>query len=658
MYWLYKKIPIIFFIFLNSFLLYSQDFLMEISPNPVGRGDRFKIDFFIDYDDMTAINIEQPMLPEGVKLYRGPYKRPYWLKQPDGSSKKKTLVTFTYTAGQPGRYEIGSFTCIIGENTYLTEPKLLRIGLYKRRELYMPYNVVWSFGSETFYEGQAIPLILFVKDLEEVMIFDKVTISQSEKGFLEEADDLGHVLESKMGQVSVFSVPVRSFVFTPSSHGKLKIPGASVSARGINSSTNLTYIIVNKIPVEIKNTGAIGKFTITALADKKEFSSNENVTLHVKVEGVGNLNYFQLQKPFSDSLTLIKTVEVSNYIPTEKGFEGSRETIYTFIPNDSGIKKIIIPAFPFLDPETNKVSIGSSSNVSVKILDNIIADSSSVENFPFLPKMSDSGRFVSNRRYRNPSSYLWLLPGPLIFLIFLLTGNKKIIIGASIVFIAASGPLVSKSDINNAVNLYEKGKYEAAIDVFEQIRGTSHDNSYLSYDLALSYYKLHDYGHAIYEARNAFYHDPLNSDYRNLVGYLEHSAGIEYPINLSFNLYPDAFLFLLMILINLTAFTGVIYLVKKKNIYFILSVLLLSLSILSASGLIFSIIKKGQMVGVAIQKQLQVKKIPLKDAETVLEMNPGESVLVKGQSSNFLFVSTGTGLKGWVDKSNLLILEE
>ncbi len=655
---MYKKFLSILLLLVIVPLLYSQDFLMEISPNPVGKGDRFKIDFFIDYDDMTGISIDPPILPDGISLYRGPYIRPYWLKQPDGSSKKKTLVTFTYSTSKVGKYEIAPFTCTIGDNIYRTESDIIRIGLYKRGKLYMPYDIEWTYGAEPFYEGQAIPLILVVKDLEEVIIFDKVTSPQPEKGFLEAADNLGHVIEHKIGHDTLFTVPVRSFVFTPSSYGKLKIPGASVSSKGIKSSSGLTYINVNKIPEGIKSTGAIGKFNITEFTSKKEFNNNENIELHVMVEGEGNLNYFQLQKPYSESLTLINTVEVSDYSPTEKGFEGTRETIYTFISKNNGVKDLIIPPFPFLNPETNIVTKGRTANLSINILDNSSVNSSSVKKFPFLPKNGDSGEFISNKRYKNPSSYLWLLPGPLIFLIFFLSGNKKIIIGATIVFIAASGQLAPKTDINNAISLYEKGKYEAAIDSFEQIRNKNHDNSYISYNLALSYYQIHDYGHSIYEARNAFYHDPFNSEYRGLVNYLELEAGIVYPIELSFNLYPDAFLFLLMILVNITAFMGVIYLVKNKNIYFILSVLLLALSILSATGLGYSLVKKRQMIGVVVQNKIQIKKIPLKEAETVVEMKSGESVRVRGQSDNFLYVSTGTGVKGWIDRTKLLILED
>ena len=53
-----------------------------------------------------------------------------------------------------------------------------------------------------------------------------------------------------------------------------------------------------------------------------------------------------------------------------------------------------------------------------------------------------------------------------------------------------------------------------------------------------------------------------------------------------------------------------------------------------------------------------LKKIPNPEAETVIEMASGESVIVKGESDNFIFIVTGTGLKGWVDKSQLLLIKD
>lgn len=641
-------------------LLSGKDLIVEISPNPVGKGDKFTIDFFIDYDDMAGISIELPELPSGLSLAKGPYKRPYWVKSADGSNKKKTMVTYTFSTNKAGRFELGAFRLTIGSKLLVTEPEIIRVGLYKNRKLYMPYNIKWSFGTGSFYEGQAIPIILEVRDLEEVMLFNDVTVSPPDKGFMEPVKSLGFVSEHNIGDYSLYNVPVRGYIFTPASVGKLKIPSASVTARGVKSVSDSSYLTVLKIPEQIETTGALGEFTTSFWLENKEPGRNEKIVLHVKVEGTGNLNYFQLQEPSGDGLTLVNTVEISNYRPSIKGYSGFRETVYSFITESPGDKELLVPSFPFLDLELDAIVMGRKSIIPLHVAADISAEikEDDAEVFPFFPKRIDSGGFSTSSRYRDPVSYLWLLPGPLIFIIFFLTRQKKIIIGASIIFIAASGNISNNYTVELAIGQYEIGEYEKAVESFKDARLELPDNSYLSYNLALAYYHLKDNGRAIYEARNAFYHDPLNSDYRNLITYIEKKRGIVYPVELSFNLYPDAFLFLLMILINLTAFIGVIYLAKNKNIYFILSVLLLGLSILTVGGFAFSIVQKDRQVGVIVKDQISVKKIPFPEAETVVKMRSGESVTVRGDSGSFLFITTGTGLKGWVDKSQLLLLKD
>ena len=651
-------ITILFFLLFSD--LFAQEVIMEISPNPVGRGDRFSIDFFIDYEDMSAISVESSELPDGISLYKGPYKRPYWLQLPDGSNRKKTIITYTYSANRVGRFEIGSFLITIGNSVIDTESTIVRVGLYKNRELYLPYDIQWFFGFGPFYEGQAIPLLLEIKDLEEVMLFNDVQVAPPDKGFMEAANSLGKVYVNTIGEISLYTIPVRGFIYTPSSSGKMKLPSSTVTARGISSSSKSDFLDVLRIPAEISTTGAIGDFKLSAWLADNNLIGNENIELHIKVNGEGNLNYFQLQPPEGEGLTLVNTTEIADYAASSEGYTGSRETVYILISDSPGEKKIIVPAFPYLNPETGVVNKGRISNIPFNITADLSDDTeySDNESFPFLPKRVDSGNFSSTGRYKDPASYLWLLPGPLVFLIFILTGRKKILLGASIIFIAASGSINTNSMVDLAIDHYELGEYRNAVETFLEARNDLPDNSYLSYNLALAYYQIGDYGSSVYHARNAFYHDPLNSDYRRLVNYIELKGEILYPVELSFNLYPDAFLFILMILVNTASFIGVIYLVKNRNIYFITSVLLLGLSVLTVGGLGFSIIQKGLEVGIIMEKQASVKKIPRIEAETVAKMKSGDSVLVKGESSNFLFISTGTGIKGWIDKSDLMILKD
>ncbi|MDA3939544.1 MAG: hypothetical protein PF693_09570 [Spirochaetia bacterium] len=647
-------------LFLISPGLYAEDLIMEMSPNPVGKGDRFSIDFFINYEDMRAISVEPPILPDGISLYKGPYKRPYWLELPDGSSRKKTLITYTYSTSKEGRFEIGSFLFTLGDKVFSTDPHLIRIGLYKNRKLYMPYKAEWSVSSDPFYEGQAIPIVLEVKDLEEVMLFNDIVITNPDMGFLESVNNLGQVGVSTIGSTSLYTIPVRGFIFTPTSSGTLKLPSSTVTARGISSESKATSIEILEIPSEISSTGAIGKFNISSRLVDNKLVENENLILHVKAEGQGNLNYFQFEPPYGQGLTLVNTAEISEYHSSFEGYTGYRETIYTFISDSPGDKRIIIPAFPFLDPDTNIIYEGSQRKIPFQIDANINSEinNKETESLPFSPKKVDGRGFSSTERYKDPSSYLWLLPGPLVFLIFFLTGRKKTILGVSIIFIAASGQVVTNQAVDIGIVQYERGEYHSSIESFQQASTELKNNSYLSYNLALAYYQLGDYGKSIYEARNAFYHDPFNSEYRNLVNYVELKGEILYPIDLSFNLYPDAFLFLLMILVNISAFIGVIYLVSSKNIYFISSVLLLGLSVMAIGGLGFSVIQKDRQVGIIIQDSVPVKKIPIQEGETILDMKSGESVLIKGDSNDYLFINTGTGIKGWIDKSDLIIIKD
>jgi len=657
---IFRKILIFFFLILIFSELNAQNFIMEISPNPVGRGDRFNIEFFIDYEDMSVITVTPPVLPEGISLYKGPYKRPYWLQLPDGSNKKKTLITYTYSTNKVGRFEIGPFIITIGDNIQRTDPDIIRVGLYKKRELYMPYNVQWSFDSGSYYEGQAIPIILEVKDLEEVMLFNNVEVSSPEKGFIEGVSNLGQVYVSVIGNISLYTIPVRGFILTPSSAGRIKIPTGSVSARGISSTSKLAHLDILKIPEGINSTGAIGKFNISVWLANNNLNITENIELHIKIEGTGNLNYFQLQPPSGEGLTLVNTSENLDYSADRSGYTGNRETIYSYISDSPGDKSLTVPAFPFLDPESGTVNRGSIRNLSFHIDANLNIENDNIvtEIFPFLPKRVDDHSFSSSGRYKVPSTYLWLLPGPLVFLIFFLTGRKKAILGVSIIFIAAGGQINNDSIVDLAIDQYEAGEYEKAVEYFLESENELPDNSYISYNLALSYYQTGDYGRSVYRARDAFYHDPFNREYRDLVNYIEQKGEIFYPAELTFNLYPDAFLFLLMILVNAASFIGVIYLVKNRNIYFITAVLLFGLSVLTVGGLGFSIIQKNRQVGVVIQNRVSVKKIPFLESETVVEMKQGESVLVEGDSKNFLFISTGTGIKGWIDKSDLMLLKD
>ncbi len=655
-----KRLIYLLILIINIAYVFSEDLILELKPNPLGRGDKFTVEFYIDYADMAGISVETPDLPGGIRLSRGPYMRPYWIESKNGETKKKTLVSYTYSTSKTGRFIMEPYIVTVGEKVIETDPLIVRVGLYKNRKIYIPYDLNWNSGSGPYYEGMAIPLLLEVRNLEEVMPFETIDVSNLEKGLSEPLRDAGEISETVVGSVSLYTVPVAGIVFTPTSIGRIKLPSASVVARGIKSVTEKTYLSVLPIPDSIKSTGAIGSFTITSRIENKEPRRNEKIIVRIKVEGSGNLNYLQIPKPSGSGLTLVNSEDISSYEATLNGFSGFREIVLSFISDSAGSRKLIIPPFPYYNPETGEVDNGRSSEVLFTVAADTreSTESEYVESFPFSPGESGAERFSSRSRYKDPSSYLWLLPGPLVFLVFFLTGRKKIITGVLIIFIAAAGSSSGSSLLDEGIAKYDAGEYTEAIALLRDAEKEFSDNQYISYNLSLAYYQTGDMGYAIYEARNAFYHDPLNKNYRDLIGYLEDKQGITFPVEPSFNLYPDVFLFLLIILINLSAFTGVVYLIKSRNFFFILSVLLLSLSLLSAGGLVFSILQKDRMVGVVVNNEVSVKKIPSEESESIVSLKSGESVVVIGNSDNYLFITTGTGIKGWIHDDELILVED
>ncbi|MCF6334321.1 MAG: hypothetical protein L3J12_01085 [Spirochaetales bacterium] len=654
------KIFIVIVFILYIPFLFAEDLIMELKPNPLGRGDKFTVELYLDYSDIAGIKVEPPLLPGGIRFFKGPYMRPYWMESKNGETRKKTLVIYTYSTSKTGRFIMAPFIVTLGEKIIETNPMIVRVGLYKNRKLFIPYDLKWVVGSGPYFEGMAIPLLLEVRNLEEVMPFENITVSNLVKGLSEPLRDAGEISETIVGDASLYTVPVAGIVFTPTSIGRIKLPSASVVARGIKSVTESSYLSVSPLPDSIKSTGAVGNFTISKWIENKEPRRNEKIIIHIKATGNGNLNYLQIPLPSGPGLTLVGTEDISSYETTIGGFSGFREVVISFISDSAGSGILQVPPFPYYNPDTGEVDNGSSSEISFTIA----ADSSKnsdmeVEDlFPFAPGKLGSERFSSKSRYKDPSSYLWLLPGPLVFLIFLLTGRKKNIIVTSIFLIVVSGTVADSSLLNNGIEKYESGAFSEALGLLRKAQDEDPGNQHISYNLSLSYYQTGEMGYAIYEARNAFYHDPLNKNYRDLIEYLEEKQGITFPVEPSFNLYPDLFLFLLMIFVNMAAFAGVVYLIKNRNFFFILSILLLSLSVLSFGGLVFSILQKDRMVGVVTGNAISVKKIPSDNSESIINLKSGESAIINGNSDNYLFITTGTGIKGWVQNTDLMLVED
>lgn len=638
------------------FMVFSEDLIEEVHPDPVRKGYQFTFTIYLNYNDPSSVMIQAPTFPGGIRLIRGPSIRSYYLTPESGITKKKTRIRYTFIAQKTGRYILKPFKIKTKRDSYTTKPHIIGIGFYKNKSIHIPYDISWEKIDTPVYVGQSVPLVVLISKLPRIIIFDTVKASSPSSGLFKRIENPGPITEIDVGTQKLYNVPVAGYIYTPSKSGTIKIPGVKVSGDGITSFSPSMNIKVYPAPAAIKETGAIGDFQRVYSIESDILEHNESTKVHVGIEGTGNLNYLEIPSLVAKGMTIINEESEQNYKGTLSGYKGRRGKTFTLLATQAGDKTITISSFPYFNSKTGEVSIIPQKHIIVHINKPIDKKNTSVDPLSgFEPETFPNSHLTSQSgRYRIVGSYLWLLPGPLVFVVFLLTGKKKALIISLVLFIfPVFGAGASRG--SSGPSLYKNGRYAESINVYMDGLSSRTDNPAAYYDLALSYYKTGDTGKAVYAAQIALFYNPLNRNYVDLVNAIQSAAGIEYPVNITRSIYPDTFLFILTLLVNGAGFLGVIYLIKKKSFYFIAAVLFLGLSIVTAGALAHSVYQRQHYYGVAYSGTTEVKRIPGDESATDFTLKKGESVDVVNLSGEYVFIKNGIGMKGWVRRKNLLI---
>ncbi len=636
--------------------VFSEDVIMEVKPNPVRKGYQFNVTLYVDHDKPSEVTVSQPEIPGEFKLVRGPAVKSYYVRLENGGTKKKTRIRYTFLSKKTGRYVLESYKIKAGEKEYFTDPVIIGVGIYKDKRFYIPYEVSWKEPEGPFYVGQAVPLTGQVVNLPEIIIFEKVDVPSPSSGIFTVVDDPGPITKRRIGKETLYSVPVAGYIYTPSGKGSVKIPGIRVEAGGIVSYSRTMTLKIKDLPRDVQATGAIGTFTRNFSLEETSAGIGEGVKLRVVVEGTGNLNYLEIPAPEAENMILSGVKDEQVYTGTVKGYTGKREKVFTLVSSEAGEKNIVIPPFPYLDPATDSIITIPQAEVSVKIL-NSVSGRNDDPFSGFLPEnISVSQLPVKSGRYKNPESYLWLLPGPLVFIIFFAKTKRKILFVSIILLVSMSISLGAQSVGDKGSSLYMKGEYRKALDVYLTELKKYPSSSVLYYNAALCYNRLGIRDKAVYAADTAVLYNPLNDKYSRLAEAIEADGGIDYSVRLKKSIYPDIYLFLMTIAVNAAAFAGVIYLVRRKNFFLILSVLLFAAGVVTAGALIHSAYQWSRHYGIISRKSREVKKIPHEESEPGFKVKEGEMVRVIGSSGDYLFIENGLGLKGWLTEDSLLLL--
>ena len=632
---------------------------IDISPNPVGRGDRFGITILADIEDSEMIDINQPDLADGIVLLRGPYIRPVWVETADQGQQRKTEISYLYRCDETGRFEVGSYRIITPRRIFSTDPQLLEVGYYQNRELIIPLEIEWDIQPDIAYVGQNVICILNALEQPDIRLFEESLVESPAEGFFQPAEGVGEIRGYSRGGVELYEIPVGSYIFTPSAVGTSILPRAQVRWENGLAGSRAREIEVRPLPETAKQSGAVGSFRLDAKVDVQDLEVGQNAAVTVRITGTGNLNYLQLPEIIAPSFSLLEKDEESQYTATMQGYRGWRQYTYTLVAESAGPGRILVKGLSAFDPATERVYFSPGDSFPVNISPQLGGPEEELEGsgFPFSPvSYTELSRVSMSLRFSSRIEYLWLLPGPLVFLFFFFSRKRKALLSVMLfVFLSFSPAELATGEIAESLKAAEKayreGQFLSAESLYDEILALEPDIVDLYYNSALCAYQQGKIGQAVLKIRSALVMKPMDTVYRRFLDYLNSEYGVVTQIDLPFLFHPDFFLLFLTISINMAGFIGVLYLFKRKNSYFIAAMLMFTISIVSGIGMTYAIFSsKGETAVVMMQDSglYEVKKIPKKNSETDFVLQPGETVKINGGTEDFFFITTSLGQKGWI----------
>ncbi len=638
---------------------------IEVSPNPVGRNDRIGVTIQVPVDDASMVVVDGPELDDNIRLLRGPYIRPVYSTGPNGEQLKRTEITYVYRCASTGRFEISPYRISGVDRVYSTQPQLLEVGVYRNRELIIPLELEWRVSEESAYVGQNIVSVLTALEQPEIGMFEEVSVGSPAEGFFQAAEGVGSINRISRGGQTLYEVPVAGYMFTPSTPGEVALPQARVNYEYGQAVSDRPVIQVRPLPEGVRQTGAVGNFRVEAEVEKDEIKMGERVTLTVKVAGTGNLNYMEFPQLNLQGFTQVQNEEATNYEPTQNGYRGSRTYVYTLVAEKAGTQTIEVASMNALDPGYGRIysTRPFRFNIEVMPVNAESAQHTDDDTDSFAPVQPDS--MVSadvSTLFLQIESYAWLLPGPLLFILFFILTRRKLALLIPLMLLLLSfgvAEFPSKAmleTIQKAQAAFEQGEFTTAEALYLDAVRRRPDVPDLRYNAALSAFQSGETGASVLYTRTALVMRPMNDQYKAFLEYIAQEKGVNTDIGTPFLFHPDFFLLLLTLFVNGAGFLGIIYLFRQKNGYFIVAAFMLVVSIAVSIGLVYSVARSNQHIGVVMsQKDFipPVKKIPRESASEAFTLKDGEVLKIKGTANDFFFIETALGQKGWVRKSGV-----
>ncbi len=451
-------------------LLAQVQFEAKVSKTTLGLNERLRIDFTMNAD---GDNFSPPNF-EGFRVVGGPFQQmsQQWV---NGRGSFTKAYSYILLPSQKGTLVIRQASIEINGQIYKTTP--LKINVTAAVEVPKDPNdtqvavdnelhLVAETSKVNPYINEPITVVykLYFSNNIGISNFRELGKPKYNDFWSQNIDIKQLVAEEGMYNGQHYRcVVLRKTVLYPQKSGKLTIEPLSLdidvqvptNRRNIFGQVLMTEdhkrvsagaktIGVKPLPEKgkpIDFSGAVGKFSFSAIPTKTTLKHGESLDLIVKVVGNGNMKLFDLPKPVvPTALEMYDPVHNEQVNTTLAGMSGSVSDKYTVIPQFKGNYAIKPMSFTYFDLGIGTYKTITSPEIMVKVLDgpgvseNTVAKGDSPEinkraiskseHFEYIKRNTDLVS-INKSDFLGSTLYYGLLLLPILFIPFIVLFKKK-----------------------------------------------------------------------------------------------------------------------------------------------------------------------------------------------------------------------------------------
>ncbi len=385
-------------------------FVASVDRSTVGTGDRFEVSFTVSGSDVN-----------GVRNFKPPAFAPFVvLSGPNQSTNMQFIngqmsgsVTYTYYlyARQTGKFSIGTASIEYKGSTLQTQPIQIEVVQGKPQSQQKEADASQNVGDNLFIrafsdkqrvkQGEPVTITYKLYTRLQVSGYDIAKAPVYQGFWAEEIEQpkqptvTNETFEGKQYRVAM----IRKTALFPTQSGKLVISPLEVrcafqlqSRKKSNDpfdsffndpffsrmqnveqdfKSNPLNVTVDPLPGSAPAgfTGAVGRFTFSATADKKEVKTGDPITLRLTITGFGNIKLLTPPKPNLPADFEAYDPKISDEITRDGGvIRGKKVAEYLIIPRNAGNRAIEPIAFTYFDLDRNAYNTLRSQRFDFTVL--------------------------------------------------------------------------------------------------------------------------------------------------------------------------------------------------------------------------------------------------------------------------------------------------